>query len=196
MSTDFESESWRRQWQARSTSTADADAVGRLRRRVLRETRWLKLSLVFPILVTLVVGGWITSRALRTGETLDVLLAVEAWIFIVVIWIGALWIARGTWRPLADTTVAFVEISIRRREANLRAATFGACLYVAQLLFGVVAIGAASTAGIVSMLTSSRMVVGGWIGIPIGLAFLSWFRHRQRADLEHLRELKRQLQGD
>ena len=43
MSTDVELESWRRQWQSRAESAADADAVERLRRRVLRETRWIKL---------------------------------------------------------------------------------------------------------------------------------------------------------
>jgi hypothetical protein len=196
MTNDVELESWRRQWQARAAPAADADAAERLRQGVLRETRWLKLGLVFPTFFTLVVGGATLMRALRTAQALDVLLAVEVWIFIVVIWIGSFWIARGTWRPLADTTAAFIDVSIRRREANLRGATFGACLYVLQLLFLVVALGAASPDGIVSVLTSSRMIVVGWIGAPAGLAVLYWFRRRQRAELERLRELKRQLRGD
>ena len=196
MNTDGELESWRRQWRGRSEPAAEADAVERLRRRVLRETRWIKVGLIAPILVTLVVGATIVSRALRTGQAIDVLLAVEAWIFIVVIWVGCLWIARGTWRPLADTTAAFVDISIRRREANLRGAIFGACLYVLQLVFMVLALGVASPAGIVPVLTSINVIVMGWIGVPGGLAVLYWFRRRQRAELERLRELKHQLQSD
>jgi hypothetical protein len=196
MNKDVELEDWRRQWQSRSESAAKADAVEQLRRRVLRETRWNKIGLIAPILVTLVVGGGIVLRALRTGQAIDVLLAVEAWILIVVIWVGCLWIARGTWRPLADTTAAFIDISIRRREANLRGATFGACLYVVQVAFIALALGAASPTGIVSVLTSGSMIVVGWIGVPGGLAALYWFRRRQRADLERLRELKRQLQND
>jgi hypothetical protein len=196
MNIDVELENWRRQWQSRAESAVDTAAVERLRRRVLRETRSLKLNLIWPILVTLVVGGAMILRALRSEQSLDVLFAVEAWIFIVVIWIGSLWIARGTWRPLADTTAAFVDISIRRREANLRGATFGACLYVAQLVFIVLALGAASPAGIVPLLTSSYVIVLGWIGVPSGLAVLYWFRRRQRGDLERLRELNRQLQSD
>jgi hypothetical protein len=196
MNKDVELEDWRRQWQSRSESAAEADAVEQLRRRVLRETRWNKIGLIAPILVTLVVGGGIVLRALRTGQAIDVLLAVEAWILIVVIWVGCLWIARGTWRPLADTTAAFIDISIRRREANLRGATFGACLYVVQVAFIALALGAASPTGIVSVLTSGSMIVVGWIGVPGGLAALYWFRRRQRADLERLRELKRQLQND
>ena len=54
MNTDGELESWRRQWQSRSEPGAEADSVERLRRRVLRETRWIKLSLIAPILVTVV----------------------------------------------------------------------------------------------------------------------------------------------
>jgi len=163
---------------------------------VRRETRSLKLNLVFPILVTVVIGGAIILRALRTGQAIDILLAGETWTFIVVTWVGCMWIARGTWRPLADTTAAFVDISIRRREANLRGATFGTFLYVFQLAFTVIALSAASPAGIVPVLTSINVIVAGWIGLPVGLAILYWFRRRQRADLERLRELKRQLQSD
>ena len=96
-------------------------------------------------------------------QGLDVLLAIETWIFIVVIWAGSLWIARGTWRPLADTTAAFVEVSIRRREANLRGATFGACAYVVQVVFVVLALGVASPVGV-------------WSAVDVGV------RHRRRLD--------------
>ena len=108
-----------------------------------------KLNLVWPILVTILVGGADHLARASHGASPRLLLAVETWIFIVVMWAGCLWIARGTWRPLADTTAAFVDISIRRREANLRGATFGACLYVVQLVFIVLALGAASPAGFV-----------------------------------------------
>jgi hypothetical protein len=194
MTNDVELENWRREWLTRSVP-ADADAAERLRRRVLRETSWLKLGLIVPILVTLGIGGWVILR-LRTGQPLDVLLAVETWAFIVVVWAVSFWIARGTWRPFADTTAAFVDLSIRRCEANLRGATFGAWLYVFQLVFLVVAIGAASPVGIVGGLKSSVVIVLGWLGVPTVLAGLHWFRRRQRADLEHLRDLKRQLRID
>ncbi|HUQ52435.1 MAG TPA: hypothetical protein VM692_09450 [Gammaproteobacteria bacterium] len=194
MSQDAELESWRRQWQG--AAAPPADAVVQLRQRVLRETRWLKWSLIGPILVTLGVGGGMTLRALRTQQPLDVLFAVETWIFIVVTWIGALWLARGTWRPLADTTAAFVAVSIRRRKANARAAIFALCLYVAQLVFVVLALAAELPGGVARILTSSFMVVVGWIGIPAGLALIYWFHRRRRAELERLRELERQLRTD
>jgi hypothetical protein len=196
MSADVELQNWRRQWQSRSESALDADAAERLRRSVIRETRWLKWSLIIPILITVGIGGAVIVRALRTGQALEILLAVETWAFIVAVWVAGLWVARGTWRPLADTTAAFIDVSIRRREANLRGMTLGACFYIGQLVLIVLVLGAASPAGIVPVLTSSYVIVVGWIGVPSGLAALYWFRRGQRADLERLRELKRQLQTD
>jgi hypothetical protein len=196
MSIEGELEKWRRQWQSGAANAAEPGAAQQLRRRVLRETRWLKLSLVFPILVTVGVGGLVILRALRAPQTVEIVLAVETWIFIAVVWAAALWVARGTWRPLADTTAAFVAVSIHRREANLRGATLGACLYVFQLLFIVVFLGFVAPGGIGAVVTSPHVIVVGWVGVPIGLAWLHWFRQRQRAELEHLRELERQLKAD
>lgn len=196
MSNDVELESWRRQWQGGAPPTAATNGVEQLRRRVLRETRLIKWSLIAPLLVTFGVGGAMILRALRTEQPLDVWVAVETWIFIAVIWAGSLWIARGTWRPLADTTAAFVDVSIRRREANFRGAIFGLCLYVAQLAFTVVVLGSASPVGVAGLLQSGFMIVAGWIGVPLALAVLYWYRRRQRRDLERLRALKRQLQAD
>jgi hypothetical protein len=196
MSTDVELENWRRQWQSKAVPASDADAAERLRRRVLRETRWIKLGLIAPVLVTVVIGGAMILRALRSEQSLDAWLAVETWTFITIIWAGSLWIARGTWRPLADTTTAFVDLSIRRREANFRGAIFGLCLYVAQVGFIVLVLGRVSPGGIVGLVTSGFLIVAGWIGVPFGLAALYCFRRRQRRELEHLHELKRQLQSD
>jgi len=196
MTKDGELETWRRQWRGGSRSAVDTDAAERLRQRVLNETRGIKLGLLVPILVTLLAGGAVLASALRTGQSLDILLAVESWIFIVVVWSGSLWIARGTWRPLAETTAAYLEVSIRRREACCRGATFGASLYVVQLLIMVLAIAAASPGGISATLTSGIVILVGWIGVPSIVAALFWFRARQLADLERLRELERQLRSD
>jgi hypothetical protein len=196
MSIDGEMENWRRQWQDGAKPAADADAIERLRRSVQRETSWSKWGLVFPILATLWSGATIVLPALRSGRPLGVLLGVESLVFIVVVWVVAVWLGRGTWRPLADTTAAFIDVSIRRREAYFRGAIAGACLYVAQFAFLVLLMGLQSPIGIVGALSSPPAKIIGWIGMPVVFAGLYWFGRRQRADLERLRELKRQLQSD
>jgi hypothetical protein len=196
MSVDGEMESWRRQWQGGSTPGIDAAAIERLRRGVARENFWSIWGLIFPILVTLGSGATVVMPALRSERPLGVLLGVESFVFIVVVWIVALWLGRGTYRPLADTTAAFIDVSIRRREAYARGAIAGACLYVAQFAVLVLAMGLEMPGGFGAVLASTPAMVLGWIGMPVVFAGLYWFGRRQRADLERLRELKRQLQGD
>jgi hypothetical protein len=196
VSNDVELEKWRRQWQGGAGTESRADEVERLRRRVTSETRWLKLGLIGPIFVTFGVGGGTILIALLTGWTVHLVIAIETWIFIAVCWIGSLWLARGTWRPLAETTAAYVDVSIRRRESYTRGATFCVCLYVFQLVFVALVVGSFMNLGIIGVLTSPQMIVIGWIGLPLVLVGAYWFRRRQRAQLERLLELKRQLQGD
>ena len=196
MSADGEMESWRRQWQGAATPRADAEAVEQLRRRVVRETFWSKWGLVFPALVTLWTGATVVTPALRSGQGVAFLVGVESLVLIVALWVIALLLGRGTWRPLADTTVAFIDVSIRRREAYIRGAVVGACLYVGQFVFLVLALGLGSPAGFGTVLKSTQVTVLGWIGIPVVLVGLYWFGRQQRAELGNLRELKRQLQSD
>jgi hypothetical protein len=195
MSVDVELDRWRQQWQGGQEDAIQADAADALRRRVLRDTRQIWLGLIVPILVTVVIGGGIALRALRSGQAVDVVLAVEGWLFIVVVWVGSLRIARGTWRPLADTTAAFIDVSIRRCEANLRGVSFGAYLYMVQLLFVVLVMVFSSPVGLVAVLTSPSTILIGWLGLPLFFVWMFWFRRRQRARLEYLHELKCQLLG-
>jgi hypothetical protein len=195
MSVDVELDRWRRQWQSEPEGVGQTDAADVLRRRVLRDTRRIWLGLIAPILVTVGIGGWICLRALRSGQMTDVVLAVEGWLFIAVVWAGSLWIARGTWRPLADTTAAFIDISIRRCEANSRGAVFGAYLYGLQLLAIILVMIVGSPLGPVAVFTSPYTILIGWVGLPMFFAWMFWFRRRQRARLEYLRELRRQLLG-
>jgi hypothetical protein len=196
MTADTDLQEWRRQWQGEPASASRAAEAERLRQRVLRETRWTKLGLIVPIWITIGVGGGMIWLALTTGLLVHVVLAIEAWLFIAVIWAGCLWIARGTWRPLANTTAAFVDISIRRRKANLRGTTFGVWLYVFQLLVMKAIVGFVTNETLVDSLTSAHMIIFGWIGLPLILVALHWFRKRQRAELERLLELERQLKAE
>ena len=155
----------------------------------------IMLGLIAPILVTVGIGGWIALRALRSGQMTDAVLAVESWLFILVVWAGCLWIGRGTWRPLADTTAAFIDISIRRCRSNLRAASFGAWLYVCQLLFVMLWRFFSSAIELTALLTSWPVVLLGWVGVPVFFASRSWFMRAQRAELDRLLDLDRQLRA-
>lgn len=196
MSVDGEMESWRRQWQGGARPTVDADTIERLRRSVVRETFWSKWGLIFPIFATLWSVATVVTPALRSGRLFGMLLGVETLVFAVVVWAVAFRLGRGTWRPLGDTTAAFIDVSIRRRVAYIRGAIAGACLYAAQFAFLVVLLSLQLPMGIEGAFSSPPAKALGWIGMPVVFAVLYWFGRRQHAELERLRALKRQLQSD
>lgn len=196
MNSNTELAEWRRQWQAAGGARNDTDTAEALKRRVTRDSRLLTIGLVAPILVTIGIGGAVIARALTSGSPADALLAAEVWSFILVTWVGSLWLARGTWRPLAETTAAFVDLSIRRCRSNLRAASFGAWLYVCQLLFVVLWKLFSSAMELTVLLASWPVILLGWVGVPVFFALRAWFMHTQRAELRRLLELERQLKAD
>jgi hypothetical protein len=153
----------------------------------------MKIGLIAPILVTIGIGGGFTALALMPATAIDVVLVAEVWFFILVTWAGSLWIARGTWSPLAETTAAFVDVSIRRCRSNVRAASFGAWLYIGQLLFILLWKFYTTSIEPVALLTAWPVVLIGWVGLPAFFAWKSWFARRQRVKLEHFLELERQL---
>ncbi len=117
---------WRRVWQTLSVAPKIVD----LRGRVEAETRRLKLAMIGPIVTTVAAGGGTLATALIRRQPADVALAIGVWIFIAAVWFVALWAARGTWRPLAQTTDEFVRLSIRRCRSVLQGLYAGVALYV------------------------------------------------------------------
>ena len=189
MNPHIEMEAWRLLWRAQSDGRAAAD----LRERVARETRRKRVVLIWPVIVTIAIGGGTAWRANVSAHFEDVLLAMETWAFIAVIWTGALWLERGTWRPLGDTTAAFVDLSIRRCQSALAGVRFAGVVYVVQLVIILLWQFRYAPSGPALILISWPVVVLGWLGVPGFAAFGVWFSRRKRAELRHLLDLRRQL---
>lgn len=189
MNLDSDMDGWRRLWHARPDSVVAAD----LQDRVARETRRRAVWMIAPVFVTVAIGGWITARAFGAPELDNIVLAVETWLYIALIWAGSLWIDRGTWRPLANTTAAFVEISIRRCSSTVSGLRFGALMYVVQFLFIVWWKRHYSGLQWSDLLTAWPVILIGWVGGPVFLAFVAWYSGRKRAELQQLIGLRRQL---
>lgn len=192
MNQNVELDQWRLLWQARADGPNAAD----LRDRIERETRRRKAALVLPVLVTVIIGGWMTARAVTDTTVEDIVFAVETWLFIAVTWAGALWIDRGTWQPLGETTSAFVEISIRRCRSAIDGMRLGAGLYLGQLAVLLMLKRSLSAIGWLELVTAWPVIVLGWIGLPLFLAASTWFVRRKRTELRRLLEMRGQFSGD
>lgn len=189
MNLPVELETWRVLWQAQSEGRAPAD----LRERVARETRRKKVALILPIAVTIAIGGWTASRAVASAQFGEILLALETWAFIVIVWAGALWLERGTWRPLGNTTSAFLDLSIGRCQSTLAGVRFAGVLYIVQLVVILIWQFRYSALEAAVILSSWPVVVLGWLGVPAFVAFGVWFSRRKRGELQRLLDLRHQL---
>ena len=192
MNQDIDLDRWQLLWRAR----ADGPTADDLRDRVERETRRQVVALILPALVTVVIGGGMAARAFSTGTVADIAYAVETWLFIAATWAGALWIARGDWRPLGQSTVAFVEISIRRCRAVVNSLRLAVGLYVVQLAVTLALHGYFSSAGWTVLLTSAPMIAIGWVGLPLAIVAAGYVIRRKTRELAGLLELRRQLTGN
>lgn len=194
MGVQAEFDTWRRQWQGVPSEAEAGRRAVELRRRVERQSRWYVAGLIVPVLVTVLIGGGVVLHAERTGKPGDVAVALETWLFIVMAWAASIWIARGTWRPLSETTAAFVDLSMRRCRANLRAIPLAVGLYLAQLVVLVLLKYRYGSAGaVVPSLPPVVLGGGGFLALLVGGR---WYALKQHAKLRQLDELRRQLIED
>jgi hypothetical protein len=182
MSLDAELETWRREWQAEAAVPPD------LRRRVERQSRWLKVGIAGDILVTVAIGGGVIALAARSPQPDMLLLAAATWSFIAAAWAFRIVISRGLWSPAAIDTAAFVDLSIKRCRAQLAATVFGAGLFVVEMAFCL---------GWIYRRVAPRVPLLGWLFGSVfnglvwlfSLAFficLVWYRRKKRAELAWL----------
>src|SRR5579862_801697 len=124
MSIDLELEAWRTDWM--SAPTSDAAMLGQdLRRLVERKSRKMARSLAGHLLfgaVTLAFSAWFASKR----PTFEWILWAG------VIWAGtffaagfAVWNSAGTWKALAQSNAAFLDLSRQRCRRDLRALRLG-----------------------------------------------------------------------
>jgi len=180
MNLDSEIELWRTEWQ----SASEAPALAELRRRVARESLYMRILLVTEILVTIVIGGGSIVIAARDPRPANILLASATWLFITVAWIFALVSRRNSWTPVASTTAAFLELSIRRCHAALRSVIFGAILYAVEMTFCLTWIFHETHALNWTTLLIVTLITA------IFAIFLMRYRRKKRTELSYLKNLQ------
>jgi len=190
---DDELELWRKQWRGQPAVVID------LIRRVERETfqmRLGRLALLAPTAVATVVTVLVAMKP-NTG---GVLFVAGLWLFMGI----TAWFVRrnqrGVWNPAAETTAAYLELSIercRRVEKDWRVGRVLSILVTAFVLFGVYK--GMSTSGVLKN-TASYLIVAAtflWTICAVGYAlFINRRKVRKtQVELEYLLNLQRQLHG-
>jgi hypothetical protein len=185
MKLDAELELWREQWQ----SSSESPVLTGLRKRVARESLYMRIMLMTDILVTAVIGGATLALAIRNPRPATIILAAATWLFITVAWIFGLSYRKDAWSPSASTTSAFLDLSIRRCRGNLRAVAFGAILYVVEMTFCLSRVYRES-----GSLSSTVIIIITLITL-IFSALLIMYRKKKLIDLSYLLNLQRDLKA-
>ena len=181
MKLDADLELWREQWQA----SREAPVLTDLRKRVARQSLYMRIVLIAEILVTLVIGGGTVLLAMRNPHPAMLILAAATWLFIAAAWTFALSNRKNAWSPAAVTNSAFLDLSIRRCRANLRSVTFGAILYAVEMTFCLSWIYHES-----GHLSSTLITVVTLVTLILA-ATLIWYRTKKLTDLAYLSNLQR-----
>src|SRR5258708_5450050 len=124
MQPDRELETWRLQWQAEEAVPAD------LRQRVTRAIRKRRRGLYAALAVTVTYGVGLPVWAIASSRAEVAVLAAAVWGFIAITWSVAWRLDRGLSKPVAMTTVAFLEFSVLSGERRRRGLAAASILYV------------------------------------------------------------------
>jgi hypothetical protein len=180
----------KQRWQTQSAAGPD---VAALRARVAADNRGHQRTLVLVGLGTLLVLALTFAYAWRSARAAAWFSFLFTTGFAALVWLVALWLSRGTWRPRDESTAACLEVSIRRCRSVILAAPVGILLYVAGLLGSLAWKQRVLGLEWSQLLEAPSMVLAGWIGAPLYSFAMLWNAQRHRQRLRVLQDLKRQL---
>jgi hypothetical protein len=125
---DDELEVWRRQWRGQPEVPID------LIRKVERQTVYARIGLlanVLPLLIAIATS----VGAFNNPNPLSILFACGLWVFIFMGWLFGIRNSKGTWAPAAQTTAAYVELSIARCRSYLNSFRFTVVMSILLTVF-------------------------------------------------------------
>jgi hypothetical protein len=188
-----ELDSLRQKWQTQAPPATDATA---LRQAVAAQSRTNLRTLGIVAIGTLVVLGFTLLRAMRSDEPNTWVSVVFVTCFAVLVWLVALVLSRGTWRPRDESIAAYIDLSIHRCRSVIVSAPIGIVLYVAGLVGSLAWRQRLLGVEWQQLLQAPEMILAGWIGAPAYAIGMIINAHAQRRRLTFLEKLRRELGDD
>lgn len=187
MNIDLELSTWREEWQCESPVPPD------LRRRVERESRVMRFMRLCEVLITIVFGGGTAAWAIMSSRRDVCVLAALTWLSIALAWRLSLMKSRGLWSAAAETHADFLNLSIRRCLAQIRATSLSSVLYCFNLIFTMSWVYREQPIRPLGAFLISWPACVVWAVTLVFFGWLVWHRRRKRAELGRLLELQKEM---
>ena len=165
--------------------------VEALRQRVEAERRRMIVGVAVEIAVTVLFAGAATYATLRFPGNWSRLVAIDIAAITIGVWTFVLWNRRGIWRPLGESTEAFLRLARLRCLRKLQAIRFSVALIVAQLLAVAVWVWWGPQQSPLAPSLSVRAIPA--IVVVLFVVALTWSRRRVRQELTELDQWHAQL---
>ena len=193
--TDREMRDWMEDW--RDDAPPGAEARAAILRHVRRRSRTLALVTAGDLVVTILLLGLFGALLARAREPETIAVLVAGGLLAVSALGLATWNRRGIWRPSAETTEAFLEISLLRCRRSLRAVrySYGIMVVEALLLVPWLVIGILRRPDTRPFGWNPYLFYGALLALIFGAMLLGcrWYARRVRRERQVLREARRDL---
>lgn len=185
MTRDTELEIWRQEWRS------ETEPLPELKKQIKRQNR----RVIAGAAILCLCLGLSTFAALRTRSSFAAGLAAGMWGSTLLLGSYAWWIRRGTWKPSAQTTRAYLELRYNRAAAKVRTLRAGSYLLAATVVLysGLVAWDWFFSSHPSAYSAGHRL---GLVIIPamiIELLFFRWCGRRKSQEMEETRKLLDEL---
>lgn len=118
-------------WQQQPAAELVPDAI---MTRVRRQDRWLRMGLVLEWIVAASLCGFVLIALIQKPDTTRILIALLVCALVVWALVFSVGNRKGLWRPLEETTSAYLALIELRVERQLRAIRFAWLLYMVEML--------------------------------------------------------------
>ncbi len=177
---DLELEAWQREWRR------ETEPLPELKRKIKRQNL-RSLASVIVMCVCLAVS---TAEAWRNRSLLMAGFAIGLWLSSLLLGSYTWWVRRGTWKPAAQTTRAYAELSYRRTVAKVRTIRFSIYFLVATIIcfVGVVTRESLLFSETMSHSLGRRLEAAILLAMALELLFFRWWGRRKKRELEETKK--------
>jgi hypothetical protein len=190
---DDEFQAWRRQWHDQPAMPID------LIRKVERETMRMWMGVISHI-VPVIIGIVTIIGAIANPNALSILFACGLWVFMVIGWVYGVKRMKGVWSPAAETTAAYIELSIARCRSRVDQVRFANVLSPLLTTFVLTGLYELFKSAGKLQTTADYVIVGVsflWTIAVVSFVLMQLARQRKKtvAELTYLLDLKSKLQN-